>query len=126
MKRLIKHRASDLKVLITSATLDGLKVSNFLSGCPVLNIPGAIFPVEKFYSTDRPTNYIESSLRTAIDIHVKEAPGDVLIFMTGKDDIDKMVSKLEERIQNLEEGSCMDALVLPLHGSLPPEQQAIS
>ncbi|CAM0875960.1 unnamed protein product [Alopecurus aequalis] len=123
MKRLIKHRASDLKVLITSATLDGLKVSNFFSGCPVLNIPGTIFPVEKFYSTDRPTNYIESSLRTAIDIHVKEAPGDVLIFMTGKDDIDKMVAKLEERIQNLEEGSCMDALVLPLHGSLPPEQQ---
>ena len=66
MKRLIKHRASDLKVLITSATLDGLKVSNFFSGCPVLNIPGTIFPVEKFYSTDRPTNYIESSLRTAI------------------------------------------------------------
>ncbi|VAH94346.1 unnamed protein product [Triticum turgidum subsp. durum] len=117
MKRLIKHRASDLKVLITSATLDGLKVSNFFSGCPVLNIPGTIFPVEKFYSTDRPTNYIESSLRTAIDIHVKEAPGDVLIFMTGKDDIDKMVSKLEERIQNLEEGSCMDALVLPLHAT---------
>lgn len=42
-----------------------------------------------------------------------------------QDDIDKMVSKLEERIQNLEEGSCIDALVLPLHGSLPPEQQAI-
>uniref|UniRef100_A0A804R0Z6 RNA helicase n=1 Tax=Zea mays TaxID=4577 RepID=A0A804R0Z6_MAIZE len=123
MKRLIKDRASDLKVLITSATLDGLKVSKFFSGCPVLNIPGTLFPVEKFYSTDRPTNYIESSLRTAIDIHAKEPPGDVLIFMTGKDDIDKMVSKLEERIRNLEEGSCIDALVLPLHGSLPPELQ---
>ncbi|CAO2148749.1 unnamed protein product [Urochloa humidicola] len=123
MKRLIKDRASDLKVLITSATLDGLKVSKFFSGCPVLNIPGTLFPVEKFYSTECPTNYIESSLRTALDIHAKEAPGDVLIFMTGKDDIDKMVSKLEERIQNLEEGSCMDALVLPLHGSLPPELQ---
>ncbi|AQL01661.1 putative pre-mRNA-splicing factor ATP-dependent RNA helicase DEAH4 [Zea mays] len=84
MKRLIKDRASDLKVLITSATLDGLKVSKFFSGCPVLNIPGTLFPVEKFYSTDRPTNYIESSLRTAIDIHAKEPPGDVLIFMTGK------------------------------------------
>ena len=66
MKRLIKDRASDLKVLITSATLDGLKVSKFFSGCPVLNIPGTLFPVEKLYSTERPTNYIESSLRTAI------------------------------------------------------------
>ncbi|KAF0931967.1 hypothetical protein E2562_007468, partial [Oryza meyeriana var. granulata] len=36
-------------------------------------------------------------------IHVKESPGDVLIFMTGKDDIDKMVSELEESIQNIEE-----------------------
>ena len=43
-----------------------------------------------------------------------------------QDDIDKMVSKLEERIQNLEKGSCVDALVLPLHGSLPPELQASS
>lgn len=34
------------------------------------------------------------------------------------------MSKLEERIQGLEEGSCMDAIVLPLHGSLPPEMQA--
>nr|CAB3489759.1 unnamed protein product [Digitaria exilis] len=84
MKRLIKARASDLKVLITSATLDGLKVSKFFSGCPVLNIPGTLFPVEKFYSMERPTNYIESSLRTAIDVHAKEPPGDVLIFMTGK------------------------------------------
>jgi hypothetical protein len=66
MKRLIKERASDLKVLITSATLDGLKVSRFFSGCPVLNIPGTLFPVEKFFSAERPTNYIESSIKTAI------------------------------------------------------------
>ncbi|PKA66118.1 putative pre-mRNA-splicing factor ATP-dependent RNA helicase [Apostasia shenzhenica] len=123
MKRLIKMRSSNLKVLITSATLDGEKVSVFFSGCPVLNIPGTLFPVEKLYSTEHPKSYIESSLRTALDIHIREPPGDILIFMTGQDDIDKMVKKLEERIQNFEEGSCMDALVLPLHGSLPPEMQ---
>ncbi|RZC89521.1 hypothetical protein C5167_027065 [Papaver somniferum] len=43
--------------------------------------------------------------------------------MTGQDDIDKSVKKLEERIQSLEEGCCMDAVILPLHGSLPPEMQ---
>lgn len=41
-----------------------------------------------------------------------------------QDDIDKLVSKLEDRVQSLEEGSCMDAIILPLHGSLPPELQA--
>ncbi|KAK6930847.1 DEAD/DEAH box helicase domain [Dillenia turbinata] len=123
MKRLIKLRASNLKVLITSATLDGEKVSKFFSNCPVLTVPGKLFPVEIIYSKERPKSYLESSLKTAIDIHIREPEGDVLIFMTGQDDIEKLVSKLEDKIQSLEEGSCMDAIVLPLHGSLPPEMQ---
>ncbi|KAJ6431337.1 hypothetical protein OIU84_018760 [Salix udensis] len=120
VKRLVKVRASKLKVLITSATLDGEKVSEFFSDCPVLNVPGKLYPVEIMYSEESPKSYIESSLRTAMDIHVREPEGDVLIFMTGQR---KLVSKLEDRVQSLEEGSCMDAIILPLHGSLPPELQ---
>ncbi|GLT38403.1 hypothetical protein SLA2020_126590 [Shorea laevis] len=123
MKRLVKIRTSNLKVLITSATLDGGKVSKFFSNCPVLTVPGKLHPVEILYSKERPTSYIESSLKTAIDIHTREPEGDVLIFMTGQDDIEKLVSKLEDKVQSLEEGSCMDAIILPLHGSLPPELQ---
>ncbi|KAF7129015.1 hypothetical protein RHSIM_Rhsim10G0027500 [Rhododendron simsii] len=123
MKRLIKMRSSNLKVLITSATLDGEKVSRFFSDCHVLNVPGKSFPVEIRYCPERPASYLESSLKTAIDIHVREPEGDILIFMTGQDDIEKLVKKLEERVQTLEEGSCMDAEILPLHASLPPELQ---
>ncbi|KAF8018466.1 hypothetical protein BT93_H3375 [Corymbia citriodora subsp. variegata] len=123
MKRLVKIRSSKLRVLITSATLDGNKVSNFFSDCPVLNVPGKLYPVEIVYSRERPKSYLESSLRTALNIHVREPEGDVLIFMTGQDDIDKLVSKLEDEVLSLEEGSCMDAIILPLHGSLPPESQ---
>ncbi|KAJ9169495.1 hypothetical protein P3X46_017682 [Hevea brasiliensis] len=112
VKRLVKLRASNLKVLITSATLDGEKVSEFFTGCPVLNVSGKLYPVEILYSKERPTNYIESSLRTAIDIHTRQPEGDILIFMTGQDDIEKLVSKLEDRVQSLEEGSCMDAIVV--------------
>ncbi|EEF47512.1 probable pre-mRNA-splicing factor ATP-dependent RNA helicase DEAH4 isoform X2 [Ricinus communis] len=123
VKRLVKLRASNLKVLITSATLDGEKVSEFFSGCPILNVPGKLYPVEIMYSKERPTSYIESALKTAIDIHTREPEGDILIFMTGQDDIEKLVMKLEDRIRSLEEGSCMDAIILPLHGSLPPDLQ---
>ncbi|XP_021899621.1 probable pre-mRNA-splicing factor ATP-dependent RNA helicase DEAH4 isoform X2 [Carica papaya] len=123
MKRLVKMRASNLKVLITSATLDGEKVSEFFSNCPVLTVPGKLYPVEILYSKERPTSYLEASLRAAIEIHVREPEGDILIFMTGQDDIEKLVSKLEDKVQTLEEGSCTDAIILPLHGSLPPEMQ---
>ncbi|XP_057811120.1 probable pre-mRNA-splicing factor ATP-dependent RNA helicase DEAH4 [Salvia miltiorrhiza] len=123
MKRLIKLRASNLKVLVTSATLDGEKVSRFFSNCPILNVPGKLFPVEIHHSSERPKSYIDASLKKALDIHTQEPEGDILIFMTGQDDIEKLVSRLEERIQRLEEGSCMDAVIYPLHGSLPPELQ---
>ncbi|XP_047258968.1 probable pre-mRNA-splicing factor ATP-dependent RNA helicase DEAH4 isoform X2 [Capsicum annuum] len=123
MKRLIKWRYSSLKVLITSATLDGGKVSRFFSDCPVLTVPGELFPVEIVHISERPKNYVEASVKKAIDIHVREPEGDILIFLTGQDDIEKLVLKLEEKVQSLEEGSCMDALILPLHGSLPPEMQ---
>lgn len=123
MKRLVKIRTDKLKVLITSATLDGGKVSRFFSDCPLLNVPGKLFPVEIIYSRERPKNYLDFALKTALDIHIQEVEGDVLIFMTGQDDIEKMVSKLEEKVQSLAEGSCMDAIILPLHGSLPPEMQ---
>ncbi|XVF02692.1 hypothetical protein REPUB_Repub04eG0196400 [Reevesia pubescens] len=146
MRRLVKRRASNLKVLITSATLDGEKVSKFFSDCPLLTVPGKLFPVEILYSKERPTSYLESSLKTALDIHVREPEGDILIFMTGQarflslfllgvaldanltcnfclEDIEKLVSKLEDKVRSLEEGSCMDAIILPLHGSLPPEMQ---
>lgn len=66
MKRLVKLRPSNLRVLITSATLDGNKVSKFFSNCPVLTVPGKLYPVEVLYSKERPTSYIESSLKTAI------------------------------------------------------------
>ncbi|VFQ66788.1 unnamed protein product [Cuscuta campestris] len=123
MRRLIKLRSSNLRVLVTSATLDGKKVSNFFDDCPVLNVPGQLFPVQIVHSSEKPKNYVEACLKTAIDIHLKEPEGDVLIFMTGQDDISKLVSKLEDKIRSLEEGSCMDAIVLPLHGSLTPELQ---
>jgi len=66
MRRLVNIRSSDLKVLITSATLDGEKVSKFFADCPVLNVPGKLYPVEVLYSRERPSSYLESSLKTAL------------------------------------------------------------
>eukprot|EP00249_Psilotum_nudum_P003089 c16414_g1_i1 orf=285-2411(+) len=123
LQRIAGRKFPELKVIITSATLDGEKMSRFFSGCPVLIIPGMVYPVEILYSTEQPVSYVESSIQTAIDIHAREPAGDILLFMTGQDEIEKVVLKLEERVGQLEEGSCMDAIILPLYASLPPEMQ---
>lgn len=123
LKRLAGRSSPDLKIVITSATLDENKFSQFFFGCPVMKIPGKQFPVEILYSTEQPVNYIESSVQTALEIHTQEGPGDILLFLTGKEEIGKAIGKIEDRIRLLEEGSCMDAIILPLHASLEPELQ---
>ncbi|KAL3695129.1 hypothetical protein R1sor_008780 [Riccia sorocarpa] len=124
LRRLLGKRKPELKVIVTSATLDGEKMSDFFFKCPIIRVPGKLFPVQIFYSKERPVSYVEASVQTAIDIHVREPPGDILLFMTGQDEIEKTLLKLEEEVRNLDEGSCMDAVILPLYGSLPPEMQA--
>ncbi|KAH7439835.1 hypothetical protein KP509_04G078700 [Ceratopteris richardii] len=123
LKRLCGRKSPDLKIVITSATLEGEKFSTFFFGCPVMKIPGKLFPVEILYSTQEPVNYIESAVQTALEIHTQKGPGDILLFLTGKEEIEKAIMKLEDRIRQLEEGSCMDAIILPLHASLEPELQ---
>ncbi|KAL2632504.1 hypothetical protein R1flu_003983 [Riccia fluitans] len=124
LRRLVGKRKPELKIVVTSATLDGEKMSDFFFKCPIIRVPGKLFPVQIFYSKERPVSYLEASVQTALDIHVREPPGDILLFMTGQDEIEKTLLKLEEEVRNLEEGSCMDVVILPLYGSLPPEMQA--
>lgn len=68
VKHLITIKKSNLKILITSATLDGEKVSKFFWDCPVLNVPGKLYPVEILYSKERPKSYHESALKKALGI----------------------------------------------------------
>ncbi|CAI5457471.1 unnamed protein product [Closterium sp. Yama58-4] len=123
LKRLLAVRKDDLKLLVTSATLDGNKFSAFFGQCPVVEVPGRLHPVQVLYSTDRPASYFQSAIETAIDIHMGSEPGDILVFLTGQDEIERAVAAMEERIRSSEHGHCMDALILPLHASLPPELQ---
>ncbi|CAI5937583.1 unnamed protein product [Closterium sp. NIES-64] len=123
LKRLLAVRTDDLKLLVTSATLDGNKFSAFFGHCPVVDVPGRLHPVQVLYSTDRPASYFQSAIETAIDIHMGSEPGDILVFLTGQDEIERAVAAMEERIRSSDHGHCMDALILPLHASLPPELQ---
>jgi len=74
----------DLKLIVTSATLDADKFSNFFGNVPIFKIPGRTFKVDVMFSKNACDDYVDAAVKQAITIHLSHPPGDILIFMTGK------------------------------------------
>ena len=67
MKAAVRRR-SDLKLLITSATLDSMKFSEYFFEAPIFTIPGRTFPVEVLYSRDPESDYLDAALITVMQV----------------------------------------------------------
>lgn len=78
-----------LKVIVTSATIDTNLFSEYLGGCPVIDIPGRLYPVEVIYRPfDRDnSNVIEAVVKQAITICNTHQSGDILCFLTGQNEV---------------------------------------
>ncbi|SCU84056.1 LAFA_0D07800g1_1 [Lachancea sp. 'fantastica'] len=113
----------DLRIIVTSATLDAEKFSAYFFDCPVLKIPGRTFPVEVLYSQSPQMDYIESTLDTVMEIHINEGRGDILVFLTGQEEIDTCCEVLYERVKTLGD-TIQELLILPVYSALPSEVQS--
>lgn len=115
-----------LKLILMSATLEIDRFVKYFDGrAPVLSIPGRQFPVEIVYSKESEPDYIEAAVQRAVDIHLNELPGDVLVFLTGEEEIEFAVYEIEQRLKE-QSKQVGPFLVLPLFGSMSIEsQQAI-
>lgn len=122
LKQAAKSRP-DLKIIVTSATLDSDKFSSYFNNCPIIEIPGRTFPVEILYTKEPESDYLAAVLDSIIHIHVSEPKGDILVFLTGQEEIETSIQVLEERIKNL--GSTVEELIiLPVYSALPSEMQS--
>ncbi|CAD0044220.1 unnamed protein product [Aureobasidium pullulans] len=110
----------DMKLIVTSATLDAAKFSEYFNQCPILTIPGRTFPVEIMYSREPESDYLDAALTTVMQIHLTEPPGDILLFLTGKEEIDTSCEILYERMKALGP-SVPELMILPIYGALPSE-----
>ncbi|KAJ2859454.1 DEAH-box ATP-dependent RNA helicase prp22 [Coemansia aciculifera] len=117
------RRRPDLKVIVTSATLDAEKFSKYFNNCPIFTIPGRTFPVEVLFSREPETDYLDSALMAVMQIHLTEPPGDILLFLTGQEEVDTASEILFERMKAL--GSTVpELIILPMYSSLPSEMQS--
>jgi ATP-dependent helicase HrpB len=107
----------ELKLVVMSATLDARPVSAFLGDCPIIVTEGRSFPVEISYHPARdPLPRVLETHLSAIIEQALDAPGDLLVFLPGVGEI--------ERVRRALAGPRGEGLaVLPLHGSLSQEEQ---
>jgi pre-mRNA-splicing factor ATP-dependent RNA helicase DHX15/PRP43 len=123
LKEVVKRRP-DLKIIIMSATLDAQKFQKYFMDAPLLAVPGRTHPVEIFYTPEPERDYVEAALRTVLQIHATEADGDVLLFLTGEEEIEEACRKIQmEADEMIREADAGPLKVYPLYGSLPPAQQ---
>ncbi|XP_077577302.1 pre-mRNA-splicing factor ATP-dependent RNA helicase DHX16 [Stigmatopora nigra] len=113
----------DLKVLVASATLDTARFSTFFDDAPVFRIPGRRYPVDIFYTKAPEADYMEACVVSVLQIHVTQPTGDILVFLTGQEDIETCCEQLQDRCRRL--GSKIaELLVLPIYANLPSDMQA--
>ncbi|KAM3205935.1 pre-mRNA-splicing factor ATP-dependent RNA helicase DEAH7 [Capsicum annuum] len=126
LKKVVARRR-DFKLIVTSATLNAQKFSNFFGSVPIFHIPGRTFPVTKLYSKTPCEDYVEAAVKQAMTIHITSAPGDILIFMTGQDEIEATCYALSERMEQLTSSTKQavpNLLILPIYSQLPADLQA--
>lgn len=117
------RRRPDLKIIVTSATLDAEKFSTYFFQCPIFTIPGRTFPVEILYTKEPESDYLDASLITIMQIHLSEPAGDILVFLTGQEEIDTCCETLYTRMQALGD-LAPELIVLPVYSALPSEIQS--
>lgn len=114
----------DLKLIVTSATLEAERFSKFFDNCGIFRIPGRMFDVEIFYSNQHESDYLDAALLTVMQIHLSEPKGDILLFLTGQEEIDTACELLNNRMKSLG-NDAPPLLVLPVYSSLPNENQSL-
>lgn len=108
--------------MVMSATLNAERFQAYFEGAPLLDVPGRMFPVEIFYTPEPEKDYLVAAIRTVLQIHTVEPEGDILLFLTGEEEIEIACREITSECRKLgDEVGTM--LVVPLYSTLPPQMQ---
>ncbi|KAJ6367817.1 hypothetical protein OIU78_000394 [Salix suchowensis] len=135
----IQRRRPELRLIISSATIEAKSMSDFFQTSKkhrgpedhelvprkvpaVLSVEGRGFNVQIHYVVEPVSDYVQATVSTVLSIHDQEPAGDILVFLTGQDDIDAAIQLLAEEAHASRKISS-GLIVLPLYSSLPRAEQ---
>ncbi|KAG9088634.1 Cyclin-dependent kinase catalytic subunit, partial [Ceratobasidium sp. 392] len=113
----------ELRLLISSATMDANKFSAYFDDAPIFYVPGRRYPVDIHYTPQPEANYLHAAITTVFQIHTTQPRGDILVFFTGQDEIDTAMENLQETARALG-NKVAELIVCPIYANLPSEMQA--
>lgn len=115
-------RRRDLKLIVTSATMNAERFSLFYGNAPQFTIPGRTFPVDVIHHSSPVDDYVDAAIKQVLSIHLQSGPGDILVFMTGQEDIETTCEVLKERLALLNNPGKLE--ILPIYSQMPADLQA--
>eukprot|EP01129_Flabellula_baltica_P016049 TRINITY_DN8387_c0_g1_i1.p1 TRINITY_DN8387_c0_g1~~TRINITY_DN8387_c0_g1_i1.p1 ORF type:complete len:668 (-),score=121.64 TRINITY_DN8387_c0_g1_i1:32-2035(-) len=118
----IMERRQDLRLVIMSATLDAEIFEDYFQA-KVLYVQGRQFPVSIYYTLAPEPNYIDAIFITIMQIHMDDNDGDVLVFITGREDIFKLEMLLKNKAEEIKNAELKKLQIIPLYGGLSNSQQ---
>lgn len=133
----IRRRRPELRIIISSATLQAEEFLNFFSEPSenqepaddkanqigtIISLKGRTYPIDVLYLESPAEDYVEKVVSTVFDIHNTEPDGDILVFLTGREEIDTAAQTIAERSIDLPR-TAQSLLPLPLYAGLTTEQQ---
>lgn len=118
----ILQRRRDLKLIVTSATMNSKRFSDFFGGAPEFIIPGRTFPVDVMFHRSPVEDYVDQAVQQVLAIHVSMDAGDILVFMTGQEDIEITCELVQKRLDALNDPPKLS--ILPIYSQMPADLQA--
>jgi len=113
----------EMKILISSATMNATRFSEFFDDAPIFNIPGRRYPVDIHYTPQPEANYLAAAITTVFQIHTSQGKGDILVFLTGQDEIEAAEQNITEISRKLGNRAA-ELIVCPIYANLPSELQS--
>jgi pre-mRNA-splicing factor ATP-dependent RNA helicase DHX38/PRP16 len=120
-KRILQRRR-DLKLIVTSATMNAKRFSDFFGNAPEFTIPGRTFPVDVMFHRSPVEDYVDQAVQQVLAIHVSMDPGDILVFMTGQEDIEITCELVQRRLDALNDPPKLS--ILPIYSQMPADLQS--
>ncbi|PHH60063.1 hypothetical protein CDD81_2149 [Ophiocordyceps australis] len=118
----ILQRRRDLRLIVTSATMNSKRFSDFFGGAPEVTIPGRTFPVDVMFHQSPVEDYVNQAVYQVLSIHVSMDAGDILVFMTGQEDIEVTCELVRKRLDELKDPAKLS--ILPIYSQMPADLQA--